>query len=143
MRLAAVVDTRAEPGIANEFLGRGKARHVTNCGEHCHRDDDAEARQLHQVRYVLRPGCRGAEAKEFLFDFDDLGFEMIERRQVLADTQFLGRRELQTEPPGAMLEQKEFAAWRDEIVAMDDAVQAIARHCPHLNQSPPMRQQRA
>lgn len=140
VRLAARVDARAESRVANQLLGGGKARDVADCREDRHRDDDAEPRQLHQVRHLLRPRRDHTQAIQFIVHLGNLGFEMVERREVLANPQFFRGRHLQPEPPRAIFRcgEKFALGWR-EIVAVNHAVEPIARHRPHLDEPSAMR----
>ena len=92
MGLAAVVDATAQAGIADQFLGMREAGDIADRRENGHDIDQPKARQLQEIGRVVLPRRLGAQMSQLLIDFGDLGFEMIQQGQILADAQLLHRR---------------------------------------------------
>ena len=92
MGLTAIVDTAAQASIANQFLGLREAGDIADRRENGHDIDQPKARQLQEIGRVVLPRRLGAQMSQFLIDFADLGFEMIQQGQILADTQLLHRK---------------------------------------------------
>jgi hypothetical protein len=93
---------------------------------------------LYQVGIELGPGLDGGEADEFVVDHGELLVDVVQGLQVLAQAQGLGRREVEAEPPVAVLGGKELAFGWGKIVTVKEAVQAVAGAGADLNQTSPM-----
>ncbi len=95
-----------------------------------HGTDQSNPGELDQIGHLLRPRRGRAQALQFRLHRGDLRRQMVEGRQILRHPQPLGQRELQCRPPAPLLGRKQLTRWWDEIIAMDEAPEAVAAHGP-------------
>jgi len=98
---------------------------------------------LDEERHGEIPGRLIAEACEFAVEVSELLFDVLERVEVLAQTQPFGRRKVEGEPPSAIMGGKRIAARQFKRLAMQNAVEAILDGGALFDEGAPMSQQGA
>ena len=83
------MDTRRQPTVADELLGRRKAGNVTDRGQDRHSNDEPDAGQVQQVRSHVRPRLGAAQAAQFVINLAQLLYDLVQRREVMLDMQSL------------------------------------------------------
>ena len=140
---AAVVDARAQACIADQVFGGGEAGDVPDGGEDGYGTEQSQPWELDEERHGVIPGGLVAEVCEFAIEVGELLFDVLEGVEVLAQTQPFGRGEVKGKPPGAVVGGERIAAWQFDLLAMENAVEAVLDGGALFDESAPMSQQGA
>ncbi len=76
--IPAGVDRSTQAGVAHELLGSGEARDVAGGSENRQGDNQAEAGQLEQERYLIGPGLWSTVPIDFLLDLCEQLIDVID-----------------------------------------------------------------
>ena len=125
VRLTAVADADAETGITDQMLGGGEARDVADGSENGHGGEESQARDLDEEGHGFVPGWLIAETGELGLQVGQVLLNVIGGGNVLTDAQPFGGRDVERTPPIAVVRGEEVAAGRVDVLAMEDAVQAV------------------
>ena len=136
--LAGGMDTSAEAGVANELLGGFKTGDIADRGKDGQAQVDAKAGYLEGKSHGIAPLWGIAEAGDLGIQLVDLGFEMIQGFEGMAEEDLFGGREGKRIPPPQVLVGERTAWWKLEHVAVKEAVKAVAGHGLYPNQAAAM-----
>jgi len=121
------MNTCTQAGVANKFFGGWKAGNIADRCQHSHGAKHPNARQLHQKRDLVGPWRTGTQAAQFSLDLSNQPVDSIEERYVLSHAQVFGGHERKRIPPGPVVGGKDLSSGRNKVMAMEYAMQAIAR----------------
>jgi hypothetical protein len=123
------------------MLGRGKTSDLPTGGQETQSREDPQPRPLHQKRHLFDPRVAGGKPTEFCFALLDQRFKGLVQAHRLLDPEFLGKRQIQSQPPFSLVDSKRCAWRRIEMVALKNTVQTILSLRSRLYQSVAMRHQ--
>ena len=123
--LAADMHAGTQSGVADQLLGRGKARDVADSGEYDHGEDHAETGDLQEEDGIRRPGLGVAQFSQFLIDGCFSFFQMSEDLQVMLDLKLDQIGEGLLVPPACVLLGPELALGWGQVEALDVTLEAV------------------
>jgi putative transposase len=124
--VARGMNAGAQPAVAHQLLGRGKAADVADGRQHRHGSHHTDAWQLDQQRCLRRPRSAGGQAQQFSVDLTYQGIDLIEQRPTLPDLKAVSGRQGQALPPGPFLLGKGRSRGRGQVMSLQEALQLIA-----------------
>ena len=141
MHLTGSVDPRAEARVAHQFLGGGETRDVANGTQDRHCGEQREAGELHEIGQLFSPRGGHTEPPQLGVQVGKLLAEMLQGGDVVARAEALGGGDVESGPPVAVVLGEEVTRWGSEVVAVEDAVQAILGGSPLFDQGVAMGEQ--